>query len=108
MGMVNNNCMTTSTYVYVYSGVYVLDIILDNDTWIWYNTNMKDKQRQADNMRRGHYRRKYGQTIADYDLMYAMQDGCCAGVYCPIVGSDRPPGTRTPGNPISGCDMHRP
>lgn len=29
-------------------------------------------------MRAVHYKRKYNQTIADYDLMFAQQGGCCA------------------------------
>jgi len=39
---------------------------------------MKDKQQQARNMRTLHYRHKYNTTIADYNLMYAVQDGRCA------------------------------
>ncbi len=29
-------------------------------------------------MRALHYRRRFGMTIADYDLMYVIQDGRCA------------------------------
>lgn len=51
----------------------------------WDKQNRINKQWRARNkeqvvtiMRALHYRRKYNTTIADYDLMYAIQDGRCA------------------------------
>ena len=38
----------------------------------------RHKAQAADIMRRSHYRRRYSAAIADYDFMFALQDGCCA------------------------------
>lgn len=38
---------------------------------------MKDKQRQAKNMRRGHYRRKYCYTVKSYIDQLNLQNGEC-------------------------------
>ena len=39
---------------------------------------MKDKAKQAEYMRKLHYRRKYGQDVDYYDYMLVMQNGVCA------------------------------
>lgn len=50
----------------------------DNQNRINKRWRQRNKEQVAKMMRRLHYRRKYNCVIADYDLMFAMQNGCCA------------------------------